>query len=91
MPSHHFGLSNLLKEPEADQLLNITQRHLINLRNKGVVPYYRIGKSIRYSPEKLLSAVEVPAAVASLKEANLIRWERCFSAWRQNAPIRLLR
>jgi len=61
MQNQDLDLPNLIKEPEAAGLLKITQRHLINLRKKGIVPYYRIGKSIRYSADKLLSAMEVPA------------------------------
>jgi excisionase family DNA binding protein len=50
-------------EGEAAKFLKISQRNLIRLRNKGTVPYYRIGKSIRYSREKLLAALEVAREV----------------------------
>jgi excisionase family DNA binding protein len=63
MQNHDLETPNLIKEPEAAKFLKISQRNLIRLRNKGSVPYYRIGQSIRYSREKLLAAVEVAAEV----------------------------
>ena len=63
MQTHDLETLNLVKEAEAAKFLKISQRNLIRLRNKGAVPYYRIGKSIRYSREKLLAAVEVAAEV----------------------------
>jgi excisionase family DNA binding protein len=61
MQAHDLETPNLIMEPEAAKFLKISQRNLIRLRNKGAVPYYRIGKSIRYSREKLLAAMEIPA------------------------------
>jgi len=63
MQTHDIGIPNLIREAEAATFLKISQRNLIRLRNKGAVPYYRIGKSIRYSREKLLAAVEVTPEV----------------------------
>jgi excisionase family DNA binding protein len=63
MQTNDLGIPNLISEAEAAKFLTISQRNLIRLRNKGTVPYYRIGKSIRYSREKLLAAVEVAAEV----------------------------
>jgi hypothetical protein len=48
MQTHNVELPNLIREGEAAKFLKISQRNLIRLRNKGTVPYYRIGKSIRY-------------------------------------------
>ena len=63
MQTHDLEIPNLIREAEAAKFLKISQRNLIRLRNKGTVPYYRIGKSIRYSREKLLAAVEVATEV----------------------------
>jgi excisionase family DNA binding protein len=63
MQTHDIEIPNLIREAEAATFLKISQRNLIRLRNKGAVPYYRIGKSIRYSREKLLAAVEVATEV----------------------------
>ena len=63
MQTHDIEIPNLIREAEAATFLKISQRNLIRLRNKGTVPYYRIGKSIRYSREKLLAAVEVATEV----------------------------
>ena len=63
MQTHELETLNLIKETEAAKFLKISLRNLIRLRNKGTVPYYRIGKSIRYSREKLLAAVEVATEV----------------------------
>jgi excisionase family DNA binding protein len=63
MQTHDIETPNLIKEPEAAKFLKISQRNLIRLRTKGAVPYYRIGKSIRYSREKLLAAIEVAMEV----------------------------
>jgi excisionase family DNA binding protein len=63
MQTHDIEIPNLIREVEAAKFLKISQRNLIRLRNKGTVPYYRIGKSIRYSREKLLAALEVAREV----------------------------
>jgi excisionase family DNA binding protein len=63
MQTHDIETPNLIKEPEAAKFLKISQRNLIRLRTKGAVPYYRIGKSIRYSRAKLLAAIEVEMEV----------------------------
>jgi excisionase family DNA binding protein len=63
MKSNDLGIPNLIREDEAARVLQISQRNLIRLRNKGMVPYYRIGKSIRYSRDKLLAALEVAPEV----------------------------
>jgi excisionase family DNA binding protein len=63
MQTNDVALPNLIREGEAAKFLKISQRNLIRLRNKGTVPYYRIGKSIRYSREKLLAALEVAREV----------------------------
>jgi excisionase family DNA binding protein len=63
MKSNDLEIPNLIREAEAAKILQISQRNLIRLRNKGMVPYYRIGKSIRYSRDKLLAALEVTPEV----------------------------
>ena len=63
MKTDDLEVPNLIREGEAAKFLKISQRNLIRLRNKGTVPYYRIGKSIRYSREKLLAALEIAREV----------------------------
>jgi transposase len=50
--------SALLTEKEAAELLHLCPRALIGWRNRGLVPYIRIGRSIRYRLESLTSLLE---------------------------------
>ena len=63
MKTHDLEIPTLIRTSEASKFLKISQRNIVRLRNKGTVPYYRIGKSIRYSREKLLAALEVAREV----------------------------
>jgi excisionase family DNA binding protein len=63
MQRHELEIPSLIKEEEAAKLLQMSPRNLVRLRNKGSIPYYRIGRSVRYSREKLLAALEVAAEV----------------------------
>jgi DNA-binding transcriptional MerR regulator len=45
-------------EREAARLISVSPRHLHNLRQQGLVPFARLGRSIRYSPKALAEAVE---------------------------------
>lgn len=48
----------LLSERQAACLLNISPRHLWRLRQRGVVPYIRLGGRILYPKAKLLEWIE---------------------------------
>ena len=63
MQTHDLEIPTLIRTSEASKFLKISQRNLICLRNKGREPYYRIGKSLRYSRERLLAAAEVAMEV----------------------------
>lgn len=43
----------LLTEGEAARMLNVSVRHLQNLRRRGVIPYLRLGEAVRYHPQQL--------------------------------------
>jgi hypothetical protein len=48
----------LLRENEQAEQLRCSTRHLINLRNKRLIPYIRLGKSVRYDPTAVHRALE---------------------------------
>ena len=48
----------LVTEKELATLLNISWQHLVNLRKRRLVPFVRLGKSVRYSPTKVAKALE---------------------------------
>jgi excisionase family DNA binding protein len=50
--------SRLLTEKEAAEKLHASLRTIIDWRNRGLVPFLRIGRSIRYRPESLQAMVE---------------------------------
>lgn len=43
----------LIRAPEAAKLLNLSERTVWTLTKERKVPFVRIGRSIRYSPEAL--------------------------------------
>jgi hypothetical protein len=63
MQKHDLELPTLIRSTEASKFLRINQRNIVCLRNKGREPFYRIGKSLRYSRNRLLAAVEVAMEV----------------------------
>ncbi len=63
MQKHDLELPTLISSTEASKFLRINQRNIVRLRNKGREPYYRIGKSLRYSRSRLLAATEVAMEV----------------------------
>jgi hypothetical protein len=63
MQKHDLELPTLIRSTEASKFLRINQRNIVRLRNKGREPFYRIGKSLRYSRNRLLAAVEVAMEV----------------------------
>jgi helix-turn-helix protein len=51
--------SDLLTEKEAGQFLRLCPRALINWRNRGIVPYIRLGtRAIRYRRSSLVAMLE---------------------------------
>jgi excisionase family DNA binding protein len=51
---------SIVKEREIAKLLGFSQRNIINLRNQGILPYMRIGRSIRYDMEQVQEALKKP-------------------------------
>ena len=51
-------MSNFFARNEQAEQLQCSIRHLINLRNKRLIPYVRLGKSIRYDPAAVQRALE---------------------------------
>ncbi len=47
------NISPLLSERQAAKYLNISLRTVINWRERGLIPFYRIGRTIRYSREQI--------------------------------------
>ena len=48
----------LITEKAQAELLGCSLRHLINLRNRRLVPFVRLGKLVRYNPDNVQKAVE---------------------------------
>lgn len=48
----------LLREKEQAKQLKCSLRHLVNLRNKRLIPFIRLGRSIRYNPIAVARALE---------------------------------
>lgn len=48
----------LISEKKQARLLGISIRHLINLRNRKLAPYIRLGRSIRYRPDAVEKALQ---------------------------------
>ena len=49
--------TRLLKEKQQAKELNCSLRHLINLRQKRLIPFIRLGQAIRYNPEDVQRAL----------------------------------
>ena len=56
--------SRLLTEREQAEQLRCSLRHLVGLRNKRLIPFIRLGRSIRYDP----NAVERALKKLTIKE-----------------------
>jgi Helix-turn-helix domain len=50
--------AQLITEKELAGLTRCSVRHLINLRNRRLIPYVRLGKSVRYNPEHVKRAID---------------------------------
>jgi len=48
----------LITERQQAALLSVSHRHLINLRTRRLVPFLKLGKSVRYSPEAVAKALD---------------------------------
>jgi hypothetical protein len=44
-------------EREAARLISVSPRHLHSLRQQGLVPFVRLGRSVRYSPTAVAEAI----------------------------------
>jgi len=54
----------LYNTAEIADFLSLCERSIGNLRKKKMIPYLRIGKTIRFQPERVLEALnkfEIPA------------------------------
>jgi Helix-turn-helix domain len=56
--------TRLLKEKEQAEALNCSLRHLINLRNRRLIPFIKLGGAVRYDP----AAVERALAKLTVDE-----------------------
>lgn len=54
----HVGRKKPITTKELCELLNITEPTIIRWRNKGKIPFMRIGGSFRYDIEAVLKALE---------------------------------
>ena len=51
-------MKEYLTEPEQAKLLKCCTRHLLGLRQKRLIPYLKLGRSVRYDPEAVARAME---------------------------------
>ena len=51
--AHSDNQSSLMSEREVALYLRASARTIINWRQRGLIPYFRIGRSIRYSREQI--------------------------------------
>jgi excisionase family DNA binding protein len=45
--------SSLMSEREAALYLKVSARTIVNWRQRGIIPFFRIGRTIRYSREQV--------------------------------------
>jgi excisionase family DNA binding protein len=62
------GGSPLLTDEEACQYLRIRQRQLYSWRMSGIIPFIRIGRSIRYRQRDLDAAIEAMTVTGQAAE-----------------------
>jgi excisionase family DNA binding protein len=48
----------LITDVEQAELLGCSRRHLFNLRRRRLIPFVKLGTSIRYDPEAVARAIE---------------------------------
>jgi excisionase family DNA binding protein len=63
MRTHDLEIPTLIRTCEASKFLRISESNIVRLRDKRRAPFYRIGKSLRYSRERLMAAAEVALEV----------------------------
>lgn len=51
-------MKELITEEEQARQLHCSQRHLIRMRNRRMIPYVKLGRMIRYDPMKVAAAIE---------------------------------
>ena len=68
------GGSPLLTDEEACQYLRIRQRQLYSWRMSGIIPFIRIGRSIRYRLRDLEAAIEAMTVVPLSEAAQQYRF-----------------
>jgi excisionase family DNA binding protein len=51
-------------ERQEAQRLNVSHRHMVNMRQRGWIPYIKLGRIIRYRPE----AVDAALAKMTIRE-----------------------
>ena len=71
----------LLTDQEACEYLRIRQRQLYTWRMMGVIPFIRIGRSIRYRLRDLDAAVDALRNRAKITLTNRLRFAKQF-AWK---------
>lgn len=57
-PAEKVSGSLLKTEPEMATLLKVSKRHLLSLRVQRLIPFIKLGKSVRYNPEAVERAIE---------------------------------
>ena len=48
----------LINESEQAALLSCCKRHLVNLRQKRLIPFVKLGRLVRYNPDDVARAIE---------------------------------
>jgi hypothetical protein len=54
---HRMHPRLITEKQQADQL-QCSLRHLVDLRNKRLIPFIRLGRSIRYDPDAVQRALQ---------------------------------
>ena len=49
---------SIMTTAEVAEALGISQTHVHELRKQGILPYLKLGKSIRFEKSKLIKAIE---------------------------------
>jgi excisionase family DNA binding protein len=54
---HFDNPGPLMSEREVAVYLKVSARTIVDWRQRGIIPYFRIGRSIRYFPQQLARAL----------------------------------
>ena len=49
---------SIMTTAEVAEELGISKTHVHELRKQGILPYLKLGKTVRYEKEKLIKAIE---------------------------------